>query len=188
MGCDIHILIQIFDPISNTWIFVKETSGDNLQHIRHEGLTLTIFSQSSGKLDCITSEELEYKRKAHEKCDDEECDCYSDFYVWFHVRRDYHLFKKIAGIRDYGEEMTVIPKGLPSDADDALKNMLIDGEGIYKSMHPADLHSHTYLSDAEIEEFQFEDNGGLEELKTLLRRVQRDFPDKQSRFVIAFDN
>lgn len=193
MGCDIHIIIQVLDPITNEFKFVRE-SVNTSQKIRiDEHLIFVIYSdESNEKLILMSSEELKDNLVKHTGCQVEECECQYDFNLEFHVKRDYRLFAKIANVRSYGKsEGNMKSRGLPDDASDILEHIFYesqDGIPLCECIDPGNLHSHTYLHDYEIENLDIDNSQGLKELKRLLTRVHDNFPGLQSRFIIAFDN
>lgn len=190
MGCDLHAIIQIFDIDLNKWILIKENCGDHITRICHEGFTLTIHKTPNQEenLGSMTSEQFDELLKEHDNCDDESCACKSNFYIHFSICRDYNFFSNIANVR--GDDSGLIPKGLPTDLDDIVNDLLIenDDDRSYNFLHPADLHSHTYFYDHEIEKMTLDNSDGMSEFKKLLQRVKDNFPNQQSRFLICFDN
>lgn len=197
MGCDCHIIIQVFDPITKQYKFARESVSNSRKIQIDEHLTFTIYSPSTEKLALISSEELKNNLFIHKDCEDEKCDCQYDFHTEFHIKRDYALFGKIANVRYENEHENMQPRGLPEDADDLLKHMIYEYQDSIeygKYGGPGDYHSHTYLSDHEIDNLSYDiyqntwNNGGLKELKLLLNRVRDSFPVLESRFIIAFDN
>jgi hypothetical protein len=193
MGCDIHIIIQVFDPITGEYKFVHESTNTSQKIQISEHITFVIYSgESTGKLVIISSDELKTKLINHADCKIEECECQYDFNLEFHIQRDYHLFEKIANIRSDNElKENIEPKGLPEDASDILTHIFFENQNdlpLCVCLNPDDLHSHSYLSDFEIDNLNIDNSGGLLELKQLLTRVRENFPGLESRFIIAFDN
>jgi len=193
MGCDIHIIIQVLDLITNEFKFVRE-SVNTSQKIRiSEHLTFVIYSdESNEKLILMSSDELKDNLIKHADCQIDECDCQIDFNLEFHVKRDYRLSAKIANVRSYGEsEENMESRGLPDDASDILKHIFYEAQDdipLCECIDTGNLHSHTYLYDYEIENLNIENSQGLTELKRLLTRVKDNFSGVESRFIIAFDN
>jgi len=193
MGCDIHIIIQVLDPITNEFKFVRE-SVNTSQKIRvDEHLTFVIYSdESNEKLILMSSDELKDSLVEHAGCQVDECECQYDFNIQFHIKRDYRLFAKIANVRSYGEsEGNMESRGLPNDASDILEHIFYETQydiALCECIDPGNLHSHTYLYDYEIENLNIDDSQGLKELKQLLIRANDNFPGLESRFIIAFDN
>ena len=185
MGTDIHIIIQIFIPKLNQWVLVRNLHSNMKTYILSEHVKISIIDTENFdmELTILTPKEFDFKRKTHENCKDMDCYCQHDFNIWFGLNRDYKLFNKITGAR-YKTEDSMSPRGLPENIYYITKSILVDDEEHnYKSLHPIDLHSHTYLSDNEID--------GLDEyndIKKLLKCVQNNFPDYESRFLITFDN
>jgi hypothetical protein len=193
MGCDCHIIVQILDPMTNEYKFVRESVCNTRKFCLGNDFNVVVYSPSTEKLASISSEDFKLKLSEHKECENEKCECQDDFYTQFHIKRDYTLFAKIANVRARENETgNMEPRGIPNDADNLLKHLLLEPQnGIEhsKMYDPSELHSHTYLSDIEIDNLNFEDKwGGLSELKTLLARVRDSFPGLSSRFIIAFDN
>lgn len=189
MGCDIYILIEIFDPITKKYLLLREERSNNVTVQLGEHCMITLRNPSDSPLMTVTSAELNNWRQQHKNCEDYQCQCYNDFNISFGLNRDYIFFNKIAGVRS-NEKGTVQPRGLPFDTDDSIKEILLEDkkDSFRKGMNPCDLHSHTFLYDTEIDALNFDDNGGLKEMKGLLQRVRNNFPDQVARFLIAFDN
>ena len=193
MVCDIHIIIQVFDSVIGEYKFVRESTNTNQKIQVSEHITFVVYSsESTGKLILISSHELKDNLVNHSNCEIKDCECQYDFNLEFHVKRDYRLFRKIANVRSNDESRENIePRGLPDDACDILKHIILEHQDdipLCKCSDPDNLHSHSYLSDYEIDELNIEGSQGLLELKQLLNRVRDNFPGLQSRFIIAFDN
>jgi hypothetical protein len=189
MGCTIHIVIQIFDQNTGKYLCVRESESNSFKIQLGENAFCTVMLPSTSKLLTISSEELENLIIEHETCDDVHCQCQVDFGLMFNTMRDYITFSKIAGVRSRDEKIQ--PKGLPDDIDDVLCHIIYERQDNFaktKGMNPDDFHSHTYISDDEIDNYQFEDSGGLAEIKDLLARVRENFLLCKSRFIIFFDN
>jgi len=196
MGCDINVLIQLFE--FNQWVLVQRTVRDKSNpNNKHD-------------LQSITSEEYNRLCKEHEKCKEYEyeceyddcnnencyhfnndCECFGDFRIHFGTRRDYRFFSKIANVRSYYEDIIPIEaKGVPEDLDDIIRKIIIDDddEKMYKYLSPLDFHSHTYFYDYEVDEIELENSIGMENFKDLLKMVRSNFVNMKSRFLICFDN
>lgn len=189
MGADIHVLCQIFDPITKKYLLVRETISNNITVPLGENCRITIRRPSDSLLSTITTEELKRLRQEHKDCEDYHCECQSDFNISFGIVRDYVFFGKIADVRG-SEKENMKPRGLPIDIDDVIRETLLENveDSFNKGMNPCDFHSHTFFYDTEIDAFNFDDNGGLAATKELLQRVRNNFPDNVARFLIAFDN
>ncbi len=191
MGCDIHIIIQVFDPVTGEYKFVRESKNTNQKINVNEHIIFIIYSnESTEKLVLISSDELKNDLLNHSECQVDDCECNYDFNLEFHIRRDYHLFGKIANVRSDSKD-NIEPRGIPDDASDILTHIFFEEQDdlpLLKCSNRDDFHSHSYLSDYEIDDLNIENSSGLLELKQLLERVRDNFPGLRSRFIIAFDN
>jgi hypothetical protein len=143
MGCDIHILFQVFDTALNRWYIVKQNDDDlqlveegEIPELYHQGDMMSTYAVSSNTDEgSINEDDIELWSEAMAR-------------FWFYVDRDYLLFAKLANVRnDYGLLNVYEPRGLPDGLDDKIKEMLSDG----------DLHSHTWLLDHEIEKIDMDE-------------------------------
>lgn len=194
MGCDIHIIIQVFDPVTCEYKFVRESINTRQKVQLSENVTFVIprFIDPTEKLVLSSSGELKDNMINHSNCQIDECECTCDFNVEFNIMRDYRLFEKIARVRSDNESKENIePRGLPEDASDILKHIIFEHQDnlpTLKCSNRDDFHSHSYLSDYEIDDLNIKNSKGLVELKELLERIRKNFPWLRSRFIIAFDN
>jgi len=123
MGCDIHILFQVLDSVSNKWFLVKRDEN-NVVLVEDKDVPVFVLPESDDELD----------------------NAYEEFYertegFRFNVCRDYILFAKIANIRnEYGLLDGLEARGLPTDLSQSVRFLLDES-----------YHSHTWLFDTEIE-------------------------------------
>jgi len=89
MGCDIHIIIQVFDPVTGEYKFVRESTNTRQKVKLSEHVTFLIYSSVSTEKSVLNlSDELRTDLLNHSNCQVDECECGYDFNVEFHLRRD----------------------------------------------------------------------------------------------------
>lgn len=131
MGCDIHILFQVFDPVTKKWLLIKQ-SNNELMTVNDKDIAILVLLVGKDNYD---DELEEYYGKT------------SDF--WFSTTRDYILFAKIANVRnEYGLLDVLEPRGLPKDLHISVEKLFESG----------DYHSHTWLLDTEIEALNLDES------------------------------
>lgn len=143
MGCDIHILYQVYDPVTKEWLLVKDHTiavpNDQIPQLYHQGkaesTTMTSESHNSTVVEEFTEEDYDIYYEALD-------------HFWGNIDRDYLLFAKLAGVRnEYGLLNIHTPRGFPEGLDTRVKELYDD----------PNFHSHTWLLDAEIEHLDMEE-------------------------------
>lgn len=130
MGCDIHILFQVYNVATKKWCLVKQ-DGDNYILVEDQNIPVFVLPENDDQVD----------------------EAYEEFYdktapFWFGLRRDYILFAKIANIRnDEGLLDVKEHRGIPSDVCESIKLLLQYSE----DPQFGEYHSHTWLLDTEID-------------------------------------
>lgn len=139
MGCDIHILIQILDPVTMKWLLVKRdgpategNAGPNMVTVADENIPVLVRPRDDDP--------------RHDEIYEEFSERLAPF--WFGVGRCYLLFAKIANVRNYYGLLDVRePRGVPTDLTEPVRS-IFEGNGG---------HSSTWLLDDEIDDLNMEE-------------------------------
>lgn len=132
MGCDIHILIQILDPVTMQWRLVKQEPLKNMTTVADEDIPVLISPSDDDP--------------RHDEIYEEFSERLEPF--WFGVGRCYLLFAKIANVRNYYGLLDVRePRGVPTDLTEPVRDIFDDNGH----------HSHTWLLDEEIGDLNMEE-------------------------------
>lgn len=136
MGCDSHILIQVFDPATKTWQLVKSEPTEDAE----DDENYTLHAVPDDQLPVCGVPTKDNEDEVYEKFDEDQCG------FWFGTSRDYVLFAKIADVRnEYGLLDVLQPRGVPEDLSERVKSIfgvIDDGMG---------RHSRTWLLPEDIE-------------------------------------